>query len=236
MEYGMRNHGTFNTAPEGQGVEWYTPTSYGAGAGAAAGGGSYAAPGYGSMSTTNQSYGANPFDDEPPLLEELGIDIAGILMKTRSVLFHRLNSKSLEDLDMGGALIFIFVLGGLHLLTGKLHFGIILGWSVVHSAVLWFVINQLAGTDAVENQGLDLYSICCVCGYCMVPLVVYSAISLLVPQTPAMVALAAFCTLWSAHTAARIFGRRSRALDENQWLVMYPCILMYGAFSLLCIY
>lgn len=26
---------------------------------------------------------------------------------------------------------------------GKLHFGIILGWSVVHSAVLWFLVNQV---------------------------------------------------------------------------------------------
>jgi hypothetical protein len=48
---------------------------------------------------------------------ELGIDIAGILCKTRAVLFHRLNSKHLEDLDMGGALLFVFLLGGLHLLV-----------------------------------------------------------------------------------------------------------------------
>ncbi len=26
---------------------------------------------------------------------------------------------------------------------GKLHFGVILGWSVVHSALLWFLVNQV---------------------------------------------------------------------------------------------
>jgi len=49
---------------------------------------------------------------------ELGIDLGGILVKTRSVLLHRLNNRVLDDLDMGGALVFVFVLAGLHLLVG----------------------------------------------------------------------------------------------------------------------
>ena len=188
-----------------------------------------------------------------PSHTELGIDLSGILVKTRSVLLHRLNNRVLDDLDMGGALVFVFVLGGLHLLVssvmaakarvapaclpsicpcilaryryiawglgpicmgqpwpagrtmmnivhgpwltlipplrlpsllqmGKIHFGVILGWSVVHSSVLWLIVNQLAGAEAAEAKGLDLYSICCVVGYCMVPLVVYSAVSLLIPR------------------------------------------------------
>ena len=51
--------------------------------------------------------------------------------------------------------------------TGKLHFGIILGWSVVHSAVLWLIVNQLVGPGAEANSGLDLYSVCCVVGHCL---------------------------------------------------------------------
>ena len=65
---------------------------------------------------------------------------------------------------------------------GKLHFGVLLGWSVVHSTLLWFVVNQLAGAEAAEAKGLDLYSVCCVVGYCMVPQVVFSAVSLLIPR------------------------------------------------------
>lgn len=53
----------------------------------------------------------------PSPFKELGIDLAGILLKTRAVLLHRLKSKYLDDLDMGGALLFIAVLGGLHLLV-----------------------------------------------------------------------------------------------------------------------
>ena len=54
-----------------------------------------------------------------PSHTELGIDLSGILVKTRSVLLHRLNNRVLDDLDMGGALVFVFVLGGLHLLVSS---------------------------------------------------------------------------------------------------------------------
>ena len=50
---------------------------------------------------------------------ELGIDLGGILVKTRSVLFHRLNNRVLDELDMGGALVFVFALGALHLLVSE---------------------------------------------------------------------------------------------------------------------
>ncbi len=55
-----------------------------------------------------------------PLLvpSELGIDVGAIFQKTRAVLFWRFGSRQLDDLDMGGALIFVFVLAGLQLLVG----------------------------------------------------------------------------------------------------------------------
>jgi protein YIPF5/7 len=66
--------------------------------------------------------------------------------------------------------------------TGKLHFGVILGWSVVHSVLIWFLLNQLSGTEAEDSKGLDLYSCCCVVGYCLLPICVYSALGLVVPR------------------------------------------------------
>jgi len=48
--------------------------------------------------------------------------------------------------------------------------------------------------------------------------------------------LGGFCTLWAAHTAARILGRRSILLDDVRSLVMLPCALMYAAFTLLTLY
>ncbi|GAX80868.1 hypothetical protein CEUSTIGMA_g8303.t1 [Chlamydomonas eustigma] len=191
MEFGMQNSSSYGAGLNqqgGGGMDWYTPPTSGYN--------NYSASTSGTRQNPNQM-GGNSFEDEPPLLEELGIDLGGILVKTRSVLFHRLNNRLLDDLDMGGALVFVIVLGGLHLLMGKIHFGVILGWSVVHSVVLWYLINQLAGSGAAESKGLDLYSVCCVVGYCMVPLVVHSAISLLLPRGLLSLVLAVFCTIWN---------------------------------------
>ncbi len=42
--------------------------------------------------------------------------------------------------------------------TGKLHFGVILGWSVVHSAVLWFLVNQVGASagQRVRREGAGI--------------------------------------------------------------------------------
>ncbi len=52
----------------------------------------------------------------------------------------------------------------------------------------------------------------------------------------ATVALAVVAVLWSGMTAARLFTKRSPALEEHLYLIAYPCLLMYSAFALLSIY
>lgn len=83
------------------------------------------------------------------------------------------------------------VLSNFHLLVllllrclqmGKMHFGVLLGWSVVQSIVLWFVVNQIASNEAAEHRALDLYSCCCIVGYGMLPLIVLSMVVLLTPR------------------------------------------------------
>jgi len=65
---------------------------------------------------------------------------------------------------------------------GKVHFGVLLGWSVVQSIVLWFMVNQIASNEAAEHRALDLYSCCCIVGYGMVPLLVLSIAVLFTPR------------------------------------------------------
>lgn len=136
---------------------------------------------------------------------------------------------------------------------GRVHFGVILGWSVAQSVVIYFIANQVAASDGGggANSGvnggmggggggggkaLDLYSCCCVTGYGMVPLIVVSAALLLVPRGPAAVALSAVGALWSAATAAKVLGRMSPALGAARPLLLYPCLLMYASFALLGVY
>ncbi|KFM25630.1 Protein YIPF5 [Auxenochlorella protothecoides] len=120
------------------GVDWITPAS------SSYAPDSSAYPSYGGVGTSGHGvYGS--FEDEAPLLEELGIDIPAIINRTAAILTMRLSKESLESLDLGGPLIFMALLGFAHLLVGKLHFGYILGWTVVGSGLIWFVLNSMTG-------------------------------------------------------------------------------------------
>ena len=93
--------------------------------------------------TTGTSAAYGSFEDEAPLLEgvalgflyppeergpgfdspacccvELGIDVSGILQKSFAVLLGRTKSTDLEDLDLGGPLIYAALLAAVHLLVG----------------------------------------------------------------------------------------------------------------------
>ena len=68
--------------------------------------------------------------------------------------------------------------------TGKLHFGVVLGWSVVGSTVVWFVANNIGGgsADAPDGGAPGLYDCCCLLGYCLLPLIVHALVLLLIPK------------------------------------------------------
>ncbi len=61
------------------------------------------------------------YSNEPPLLEELGINFEHIWAKTRAVLVltKRIDSLHLEDTDLAGPLVFALGFGFLLLLRGK---------------------------------------------------------------------------------------------------------------------
>ncbi|KAK9806203.1 hypothetical protein WJX72_005193 [[Myrmecia] bisecta] len=212
-------------AQQGSQVEWYQ-----------AGGTAYAGADYtySAAGTSGSTYGS--FEEEAPLLEELGIDIPGIWKKSRAIATNRFRTSDLESLDLGGPLVFALVMGSVHLLTGKLHFGVLLGWSVVASLAIWFVVNSIAGQDNPDSRVLDLYSCCCLLGYCQLPMVAFAFIALLIPRGMVSVVLAVLVTLWCGRTAAKLFVKRSPCLEDHYYLIVYPCVLMYSAFALLNVY
>jgi hypothetical protein len=61
------------------------------------------------------------YDNEPPLLEELGINWEHIFEKTKAVVnpTQKLNEHILDDADLAGPILFCLVLGSLLLLSGK---------------------------------------------------------------------------------------------------------------------
>lgn len=137
-----------------------------------------------------------------------------------------------EDGDLSGPFLFLIAFGLFQLLAGKIHFGIILGWVTVAAIYLYVVFNMLAG----RNGSLDLYRCLSMIGYCMLPMVILSAISLFLPQGGVVIfALAALFVIWSTRVCTRLLIEVAR-WDEHRGLVGYACFLIYMLFSLLVIF
>ena len=84
-----------------------------------------------SNSGPTDMYGGG-FDDEPPLLEELGINFDHIIQKTKVVLnpLISVDQSVVNETDLAGPLVIIIALGSMLLLSGKMHFGYIYGISI----------------------------------------------------------------------------------------------------------
>ncbi|EYU19778.1 hypothetical protein ABFS82_06G088900 [Erythranthe guttata] len=174
------------------------------------------------------------FDDEPPLLEELGINTKQIYQKTLSILNpFRINHHLHEDADLSGPFIFLMAFGLFQLLAGKLHFGIILGWVTMASMFLYVIFNMLAG----KNGNLDMYKCLSLIGYCMLPIVMLSALSLFVPQGGMVImVITGLFVIWSTRVCTGLVVELANCGDEHRGLIAYACFLIYMLFSLLVIF
>ena len=176
------------------------------------------------------------FEDEPPLLEELGINTRQIWRKTLSIL-HPLRSAdpSLHaDADLSGPFLFLLSFGLFQLLAGKFHFGIVLGWVTVASLFLYFVFSMLSGG---RRGDLDLYRCVSLVGYCMLPMVIFSAVSLFLPRGGGLIfGMGMGFVLWSTRVCTRLLAELASSGDEHRGLIAYACWLVYMLFSLLVIF
>eukprot|EP00270_Netrium_digitus_P009937 TRINITY_DN3058_c0_g1_i1.p1 TRINITY_DN3058_c0_g1~~TRINITY_DN3058_c0_g1_i1.p1 ORF type:complete len:349 (+),score=79.84 TRINITY_DN3058_c0_g1_i1:146-1192(+) len=213
------------------------------------------------------SYGVGAFDDEPPLLEELGINIPLILRKVVSVLHPlRLQADVHEDGDLSGPILICLLFGLFQLLGGKVHFGVILGWASVSSSFLYIVFNMLVGGSisllqqqqqqpkppgppippTLQQQqelppqlvgSLDLYRCCSLVGYSLLPLMLFSALSLFIPQRSLFAyATAAMVVAWSSRTCSGLLVHLMPQAEEHRFLLLYASALIFAAFTLLVLF
>lgn len=183
---------------------------------------------------TGGTISSGSFEDESPLLEELGINTRQIWRKTVSILNPiRVNPNLHEDADLSGPFIFLMAFGLFQLLAGKFHFGIILGWVTVAALFVYVVFNMLAG----RSGNLDLYRCLSLVGYCMLPMVIFSAISLFVPRGGVVIfAMGAVFVLWSTRVCTQLLVELASGGEEHRGLIAYACWLVYMLFSLLVIF
>ncbi|XP_074593228.1 yip1 domain-containing 1 [Brevipalpus obovatus] len=177
----------------------------------------------------------DPYADEPPLLEELGINFNQINQKTLAVIipFRKPEKNILHESDLTGPLVFCFAFGTFLLLSGKLHFSYIYGIGILGCLSIYMLLNLMA------PEGSDISFICTVSvlGYSLLPMVVLAGLSVLVNLSSGLIGmiLAFAAVMWCALSASKLFVT-ALGLLRQQPLIAYPCALLYGVFGLLTIF
>lgn len=180
--------------------------------------------------------------DEAPLLEELGINIGHILLKTKAVVlpFSRFGGDQLdpsvicEDADLAGPVAFALMLGGEMVLTGKLQFGYIYGFGLFGCVAMTFVVNLMSPTDAIS-----FWTVTSILGYALLPvnilaLVKIVVINLIKLQTFGRI-LGLLAVAWSTTASTRLL-ELGCGLRPQRYLIAYPIALLYSAFVLMTIF
>mmetsp|Transcript_15388 Transcript_15388/g.22861 ORF Transcript_15388/g.22861 Transcript_15388/m.22861 type:complete len:260 (+) Transcript_15388:81-860(+) len=179
------------------------------------------------------SYGGlGKFDNEPPLLEELGINFEHIWAKTKTVMIpmRKIDDTYLDETDLAGPLVFALIFGTCLLFTGKIHFGYIYGFGAFGCVSLNLVLNLMG------DRSIDGWRTCSVLGYCLLPLVILSGISILLDLRGNFgMGLTAFSVIWSCTAATKLF---EQCLDmrRQRWLIAYPIGLLYSSFALMTVF
>ncbi|GMH69060.1 hypothetical protein TrVE_jg6957 [Triparma verrucosa] len=188
----------------------------------------------GSMSSTpvTSSAAGEDFDNEPPLLEELGINIEHIALKTKAIMtpLQAPDSHLYDDTDMAGPLCFALLLGVTLMLTGKLHFGYIYGFGVFGCLALSGVVNLMHPT------GVDTWRCFSILGYSLVPVNILAVIAIVISLKGFFGLLLGCVTIgWSTFASVRVFDKCLNMRDQR-WLVAYPIALLYSCFVMITVF
>lgn len=182
--------------------------------------------------SASQSMYNSSFDDEPPLLEELGINFDHIWQKTLTVL-HPLkvaDGSIMNETDLAGPMVFCLAFGATLLLSGKIQFGYVYGISAIGCLAMYCLLNLMSMT------GVSFGCVASVLGYCLLPMILLSSFGVIFSLQGMMgVILTAAIIGWCSFSASKIFIS-ALAMDGQQLLVAYPCALLYGVFALISVF
>ncbi|XP_042195935.1 protein YIPF5 [Callorhinchus milii] len=179
-----------------------------------------------------QSMYGNSFEDEAPLLEELGINFDHIWQKTLTVL-HPLKASDgtiMNETDLAGPMVFCLAFGATLLLAGKIQFGYVYGISVIGCLGMYCLLNLMSMT------GVSFGCVASVLGYCLLPMIILSSFAVIFSLQGLLgIVIAAVVIGWCSLSASKIFIS-ALAMEGQQLLVAYPCALLYGVFALISVF
>lgn len=178
------------------------------------------------------AFSTSGYPNEPPLLEELGINFNHIKLKTQAVLNPRgrITPDIMIDSDLAGPILFCLIFGTFLLLAGKVHFGYIYGVALFGTISLHFFFKLMS-----ENS-IDFTRTASVIGYCLLPLVPISFAGVFLDLNNLLgYAVSAFSVFWSTYSASGFFIAVLK-LDNVRPLIAYPLAMFYSVFVLMAIF
>jgi hypothetical protein len=184
--------------------------------------------------TNNEKEQNNEDEDEiePPLLEELGINLQSIKNKIIGVItLKRIDKKFLEDSDMAGPLLIFLLFAFSSVLQYKINFGYIYGISVFGSILVFLLLNLMS-----KNDGILLYNTISVLGYCLIPIVLLSFIAVFLDMKNILGGIGAALAIILASLNASRFFEIGLDMHSQRWIIFYPVALFYTCFVLVTVY
>jgi len=172
------------------------------------------------------------FEDEPPLLEELGINPDHIFQKTLTVLnpMRTTDASIAGDSDLAGPIVFAVAFGSFIMFSGKLYFNYIYGIGLLGCVAMYSLLNLMS------VAGVSLTCVVSVLGYCLLPIVGLSGISILFSLSGVLGnILTGAAVAWCALSSSKLFVT-ALEMKQQQLLVAYPCALLYGVFALITMF
>ncbi|CAO3663363.1 unnamed protein product [Rhizopus microsporus] len=141
--------------------------------------------------------------------------------------FRTVPSTIMDDTDLAGPLLFIFLFGTFLLLSRKAHFGYIYGVGVLGVISIYLILNLMS-----EN-GIDGSRTASVLGYCLLPMVMLSGLSVFLKlDTIVGTFLTIISILWCTYSSSGMFVSVLH-MNEQRFLVAYPVGLFYACFALM---
>ncbi|XP_029900723.1 protein YIPF5-like isoform X2 [Myripristis murdjan] len=176
--------------------------------------------------------GADHYEEEPPLLEELGINFDHIWQKALTVLnpFKAADGSIMNETDLTGPILFCIALGAALLMAGKVHFGYVYGISAIACIGMYILLNLMS------SLAVSYGCVASVLGYCLLPMVALSTFAIFFSLQGFLgTGLALLVICWCSFSASKIFIS-TLAMQGQQLLVAYPCALLYGVFALITVF
>lgn len=152
------------------------PSPFGAGSLGSIGSG----PGTGGGRIDLGGPGEIDFSDEPPLLEELGVNFDHIRAKLLAVVnpMRTVTKGDMDDADLAGPFVLCLALSFLMLARMNFHFGYVFGFFISGGVLLYFVLNLMA-QQRKQQPSIDIARTFSLLGYCLLPIVVLAAFAVL---------------------------------------------------------